>query len=66
MYCSEYIAALSACPACPVGPEDRTGVGPEDRTGVGPEDRTGVSLRLQKGLIESLGPPKNGYYHVKS
>jgi hypothetical protein len=24
----------SACPACPVGPEDRTGVGSANRTGV--------------------------------
>jgi len=27
------VAEKHACPACPVGPEDRTGVGPEDRTG---------------------------------
>ena len=27
------VAEKHACPACPVGPVDRTGVGPEDRTG---------------------------------
>ena len=35
----------SAFSACPVGPEDRTGVAPEDGTGacpVAPEDGTGV------------------------
>jgi hypothetical protein len=31
-----------ACPACPVGPADRTGVAPVDGTGVGSENRTGA------------------------
>jgi hypothetical protein len=31
-----------ARPACPVAPEDGTGVAPEDGTGVAPEDGTGV------------------------
>jgi len=29
------VAEKHACPACPVGPVDRTGVSPEDRTGGG-------------------------------
>ena len=36
----------AACPACPVAPEDGTGVGPEDRTGVTPADGSGVSYLI--------------------
>jgi len=54
--------ACRACPARPVGPEDRTGVGPEDRTGVAPEDgtwgcSTGVSS-LFRSLFPSSSPDK--------
>jgi len=53
---------ISACPARPVGPEDRTGVAPEDGTGacpVAPEDRTGVAPADGTGARDPKGFTKS-------
>jgi len=46
--------AAERCPACPVAPEDGTGVAPEDGTGVAPEDGTGVGSENRTGVKFTL------------
>ncbi len=56
------IIKYPACPACPVAPEDGSGVAPEDGTGVNPacpvkfEDHfTGVNpVKKQNGMISKI------------
>ena len=46
----------TACPTCPVGPADRTGVASEDVTGVGALRRTRVRELQKMELITNQDP----------